>query len=81
MEKDLTRDAAQTQLPRWDGPLTHPFYSKVLKRGLDFALAVVFLFPCLVVMLPIAVAVKCTSRGRCSTGRCAAGITTGLFPS
>ena len=42
MEKDRTRDAAQTQLPRWDGPLTHPFYSKVLKRCLDFSLAVVF---------------------------------------
>ena len=63
MEKDRTRDAAQTQLPRWDGPLTHPFYSKVLKRCLDFALAVVFLLPCLAVMLPIAIAVKCTSEG------------------
>ena len=56
MEKDRTRDAAQTQLPRWDGPLTHPFYSKVLKRCLDFSLAVVFLLPCLAVMLPIAIA-------------------------
>ena len=63
MEKDLMRDAAQGQLPRWDGPLAHPFYSKVLKRGLDFVLAVVFLFPCLMVMLPIAAAVKCTSQG------------------
>ena len=38
MEKDLMRDAAQGQLPRWDGPLAHPFYSKVLKRGLDLSL-------------------------------------------
>lgn len=63
MEKDRDADAAQTQLPRWDGPLTHPFYSKVLKRCLDFSLAVVFLLPCLAVMLPIAIAVKCTSEG------------------
>lgn len=47
MEKDRTRDAAQTQLPRWDGPLTHPFYSKVLKRCLDFRWRSFFCFPAL----------------------------------
>ena len=24
------------KLPRWDGPLSHPIYSKVVKRVLDF---------------------------------------------
>ena len=42
---------------------SHPFYSKVLKRALDFVMALIMLLPCLLVMLPIAVAVKCTSRG------------------
>ena len=63
MERDLTLASARKLLPRWDGPLAHPFYSKVVKRVLDFVMALVFLLPCLVVMLPIAVAVKCTSRG------------------
>lgn len=63
MEKDLTLKAARSQLPRWDGPLAHPFYSKVVKRLLDFGMALVLLAPCAVVMLPIAVLIKCTSRG------------------
>ena len=28
------------KMPRWDGPLSHPFYSKVVKRGLDLILAI-----------------------------------------
>lgn len=50
-------------LPRWDGPLSHPLYSKVIKRGLDMLLALIVLLPCVVVMIPIAVAVKVTSEG------------------
>ncbi|MPM97633.1 hypothetical protein SDC9_144808 [bioreactor metagenome] len=50
-------------LPRWDGPLSHPFYSRVVKRGLDFAFALVLLLPGVVVMAPIALAVKLTSEG------------------
>jgi lipopolysaccharide/colanic/teichoic acid biosynthesis glycosyltransferase len=51
------------ELPRWDGPLSHPFYSKVVKRVLDFTLALILLPPCLILMLPIALAVKLTSKG------------------
>ena len=43
------------ELPRWDGPLSHPFYSKVVKRGLDFLLALVLLIPGVILMLPLAV--------------------------
>ena len=50
-------------LPRWEGPLSHPFYSKVVKRGLDFVFALVLLLPGALVMLPIALAVKLTSKG------------------
>ena len=50
-------------LPRWDGPLSHPFYSKFDKRALDFIMALLLLLPCMVVMLPIALAVKLTSTG------------------
>lgn len=50
-------------LPRWDGPLSHPFYSKVIKRGLDFLFALVLLLPAALVMAPIALAVKLTSEG------------------
>lgn len=49
--------------PRWDGPLSHPFYSKVVKRAVDFVLALLLLAPCLAVMLPVALAVKLTSKG------------------
>ena len=31
--------------PRWDGPLSHPFYSNVVKRALDFTLALLMLIP------------------------------------
>lgn len=50
-------------LPRWDGPLSHPFYSKVVKRALDFLLALILLIPALLVMLPLAVWVKLDSPG------------------
>ena len=33
------------ELPRWDGPLSHPFYSKVVKRVLDITLALIMLIP------------------------------------
>jgi len=47
----------------WSGSLPHPFYSKVLKRWLDFWLAAI-LFPFFaVLMLPIALLVKLTSKG------------------
>ncbi|HNW85345.1 MAG TPA: sugar transferase [Candidatus Limiplasma sp.] len=52
-----------TELPRWDGRLSHPLYSKVFKRVLDLALALVLLPLGLIVMLPIAAAVKLTSKG------------------
>lgn len=55
--------AGTEALPRWDGPLAHPFYSKVVKRAMDFVLALVLLVPCLVVMIPVALAVKLTSKG------------------
>ena len=51
------------QLPRWDGPLSHPFYSKVVKRALDFVMALILLIPCSFLMIPIAIAVKLDSPG------------------
>ena len=61
---DRPAQAAQTEsLPRWDGPLSHPLYSRVFKRALDLALALVLLPPGLVVMAPIAFVVKLTSPG------------------
>ena len=50
-------------LPRWDGPLSHPFYSKVVKRTLDFLLALVLLVPGCLVMLPLALWVRLDSPG------------------
>ena len=32
-------------LPYLDGPLSHPFYSKVVKRAIDLLLALVLLIP------------------------------------
>lgn len=63
MEQQNVVCAAETALPRWDGPLSHPIYSKVIKRVMDFVLALVLLAPCLVVMAPIALAVKLISKG------------------
>ena len=56
----------KTELPKepyWDGPLAHPFYSKVIKRGLDFLLALILLIPGLLMMIPLAVWVKLDSEG------------------
>ena len=50
-------------LPRWDGPLSHPFYSHVVKRMIDLALAAVLLIPGLILMIPLAVWVKLDSPG------------------
>ena len=49
--------------PFWDGKLTHPLYSKVIKRGIDLLLAVILLVPCGLVMLPLAALVKRSSPG------------------
>ena len=46
-----------------DGPLSHPFYSKVVKRVIDIVLALLLLLPGLVLMLPLAVWVKLDSPG------------------
>ncbi len=51
------------ELPRWDGPLSHPFYSRVVKRTLDFTLALVALVPASIVMIPLAIWVKLDSPG------------------
>ena len=51
------------QLPRWAGKLSHPFYSHVVKRVLDFLLALVLLIPGCIIMLPLAVWVKLDSPG------------------
>ncbi len=53
----------QETLPRWDGPLSHPFYSHVVKRAIDFLLALILLIPGVIVMLPLAVWVKLDSPG------------------
>ena len=50
-------------LPYLDGPLSHPFYSRVIKRGIDLLLALLLLPPALVVMLPLAAWVKLDSPG------------------
>ena len=52
-----------TSLPRWDGQLCHPFYSKIVKRALDFLLALILLPFFLLVMFPIGLLVKMTSKG------------------
>ncbi len=51
------------ELPVWKGPLSHPFYSIVIKRILDFLLALVLLIPGLILMIPIAIAVRLDSSG------------------
>ena len=56
----------QNELPKepyWDGPLSHPFYSKVVKRILDLLLALILLIPGLILMIPLAVWVKLDSPG------------------
>lgn len=51
------------KLPRLDGPLSHPFYSHVVKRALDLTLALILLIPGMVLMIPLAVWVKLDSPG------------------
>ena len=51
------------EMPYWDGPLSHPFYSKVVKRALDLVLAVILLIPGLILMGPLALWVKLDSEG------------------
>ncbi len=51
------------KMPYWDGPLSHPFYSKVVKRALDLLLALILLVPGLILMIPLAVWVKLDSEG------------------
>ena len=51
------------KMPYWDGPLSHPFYSKVVKRILDFLLALILLIPGLLMMIPLAIWVKLDSEG------------------
>ena len=63
MQPHLNLRSARESLPRWDGPLSHPFYSRYVKRVLDFLLALVLIIPCGIVMIPIAIAVKATSEG------------------
>ena len=63
MDPQASLKTARESLPRWDGPLSHPVYSKVVKRVMDFVLALVLLIPCLIVMIPIAAAVRLTSKG------------------
>ena len=50
-------------LPRWEGPLSHPLYSKVVTRVLDFSLALIAMIPASLVMIPLAIWVKLDSPG------------------
>ena len=50
-------------MPRWDGPLSHPFYSHVVKRIIDFLFALILLIPGCIIMLPLAIWVKLDSPG------------------
>lgn len=51
------------EMPYWDGPLSHPFYSHTVKRILDLLLALILLIPAMVVMIPLAIWVKLDSPG------------------
>ena len=62
MARRVSRDSLP-ELPYWDGPLSHPFYSKVVKRCLDFLLALLLLIPGIILMIPLAVWVKLDSPG------------------
>lgn len=63
MQPHTSLKSARESLPRWDGPLSHPIYSRYVKRVLDFLLALILIIPCLIFMIPIAIAVKATSEG------------------
>ena len=62
-QADARGTGAESASARWDGPLRHPFYSKVVKRALDFVFALVLLPFSLVAIVPVAVLVKLTSKG------------------
>lgn len=51
------------KMPYWDGKLSHPFYSHVVKRILDLLLALILIVPAMVVMIPLAIWVKLDSPG------------------
>ena len=56
-KKDLPK------LPYLDGPLSHPFYSRVVKRGIDLVLALLLLIPGLILMAPLALWIRLDSPG------------------
>ena len=58
-----TAESVAKSLPVWNGPLRHPFYSKVVKRALDLVLALVLSPFFLLLMLPVGILVKLTSEG------------------
>ena len=51
------------KLPYLDGPLSHPFYSLVVKRGIDLTLALLLLIPGLILMAPLALWIRLDSPG------------------
>lgn len=57
------QNAIPEVLPYWSGELSHPFYSKVLKRILDLIAALLVLPVGLMLMLPIALIVKVSTPG------------------
>ncbi len=57
------QNAIPEVLPYWSGELSHPFYSKVLKRILDLIAALLVLPVGLLLMLPIALIVKVSTPG------------------
>jgi lipopolysaccharide/colanic/teichoic acid biosynthesis glycosyltransferase len=54
---------APEERPYWSGRLSHPFYSRVIKRGLDLMLAILLLPAVLLALLPLALAVRLSSPG------------------
>ena len=50
-------------LPYWSGPLSHPFYSYVIKRLFDFLFALLLLPFALLLIVPIAIWVMLDSKG------------------
>ncbi|NLB89764.1 MAG: sugar transferase, partial [Clostridiales bacterium] len=50
-------------LPYWSGPLSHPFYSFVIKRLFDFLFSLILLPFALVLILPLSIWIKLDSKG------------------
>ena len=69
------------QMPRWDGPLSHPFYSHVVKRIIDFLFALILLIPGCIIMLPLAIWVKLDSPGPVLYKAAARRSTTAALPA